>query len=148
MRSAWGDMADRKFFDTNILIYASDRSEPEKQARARRLLKNAIENETGVVSTQVLSEFLTVVTRRIQQPLSIEEAEHVIEQIAILPVVGVDLALVRQAIGTCRRYRIAYWDSLIIAAAERAGCTRIVSEDLNPGQSYHGLVVVNPFESS
>lgn len=145
MKSVWGDMADREFFDTNILIYASDHSEPEKQSQARRLLKSAIENDTGVVSAQVLSEFFTVVTRRIQQPLSIEEAEHVIEQLTILPVVELDLALVRQAIGTCRRYQISYWDSLIVAAAEKAGCTRIVSEDLNPGQSYHGIAVVDPF---
>lgn len=145
MRSAWGDMADREFFDTNILIYASDRSAPEKQDRARRLLKHAIENETGVVSAQVLSEFFMVVTRRIQEPLSIEEAEQVIEQLAILPVVELDLALVRQAIGTCRRYQISYWDSLIVAAAERAGCTRVLSEDLTPGQIYHNVAVVNPF---
>lgn len=145
MKSAWGDMADREFFDTNILIYASDRSEPEKQSQARRLLKTAIENETGVISAQVLSEFLTVVTRRIQHPLSLEEAEDVIEQLAILPVVALDVTLVRQAIGTCRQYHISYWDSLIIAAAERVGCTRILSEDLNPGQSYHGIAVVNPF---
>ena len=145
MKSVWGDMADREFFDTNILIYASDRSEPEKQSQARRLLKRAIENDTGVVSAQVLSEFFTVVTRRIRQPLSIEEAEHVIEQLTILPVVAVDVALVRQAIGTCRRYQISYWDALIVAAAEKAGCTRIISEDLNPGQSYHGIAVVDPF---
>ena len=145
MKSVWGDMADREFFDTNILVYASDRSAPEKQSQARRLLKNAIEKETGAVSAQVLSEFVTVVTRRIQQPISLEEAEDVIEQFAILPVVEIDWTLVRQAIGTCRQYQISYWDSLIIAAAERAGCTRIFSEDLNPGQSYHGIVVVNPF---
>lgn len=145
MKSVWGDMADREFFDTNILIYASDRSEPEKQSQARRLLKHAIENETGAVSTQVLSEFFTVVTRRIRSPLSIEEAEHVIEQLTILPVVAVDVALIRQAIGTCRRYQTSYWDALIVAAAERAGCTRIISEDLNPGQIYHNVAVVNPF---
>lgn len=138
-------MADREFFDTNILIYASDRSEPEKQFQARRLLKHAIEHETGVISAQVLSEFFMAVTRRIQEPLSIEEAEQVVEQLAILPVVELDLALVRQAIGTCRRYQISYWDSLIVAAAKKSGCTRIFSEDLNPGQSYHGIAVVNPF---
>ncbi|MDE0486713.1 MAG: PIN domain-containing protein [Nitrospira sp.] len=138
-------MADREFFDTNILIYASDRSAPEKQSQARRLLKHAIENETGVVSAQVLSEFFMVVTRRIQEPLPIEEAEQVIEQLAILSVVDIDVALVRQAIGTCRRYQISYWDALIIAAAGRAGCTRILSEDLNPGQTYHNVAVVNPF---
>ena len=138
-------MADRAFFDTNILIYASDRSAPEKQSQARRLLKNAIENETGVISAQVLSEFFTVVTRRIQHQLAVEEAELVIEQLAILPVVEVDWALVREAISTCRRYQISYWDALIVAAAERKGCTRILSEDLNPGQTYHNIAVVNPF---
>ena len=109
------------------------------------MLKNAIENETGVVPTQVLGEFFIVVTRRIQQPLSLEEAEQVIEQLAILPVVALDLAMVRQAIGTCRRYHVSYRDALIVAAAERAGCTRIFSEDLNPGQFYHDIVVVDPF---
>ena len=61
------------------------------------------------------------------------------------PVVALDLALVRRAIGTQMRYQISYWDALIVAAAESADCTRILTEDLNPGQSYHGIVVVNPF---
>ena len=69
-------MRARDFFDTNILIHAADRSEPGKQSQARRLLKNAVENETGVVSVQVLGEFFNVVTRRIPDPLSVEEAEE------------------------------------------------------------------------
>ena len=138
-------MADRDFFDTNILIYAADRSEPEKQSQARRLLKNAIENETGVVSVQVLGEFFYVVTRRIPNPLSVEEAEEVIHRVAVLPVVELDWALVQRAIDTHKQYGITYWDSLIVAATERAGCTRIISEDLNSGQSYHGIAVVDPF---
>ena len=138
-------MANRDFFETDILIYAADRSEPEKQLQARRLLKNAIENETGVVSVQVLGEFFYVVTRRIPNPLSVEEAEEVINRVVVLPVVELDWGLVQRAIDTHKQYGITYWDSLIVAAAERAGCTRIVSEDLNSGQSYHGMVVVDPF---
>ena len=138
-------MADRDFFDTNILIYAADRSEPRKQSQARRLLKNAIENETGTVSVQVLGEFFNVVTRRIPTPLSVEEAEEAINRVAVLPVVEIDWALVQRAINTHKEYGITYWDSLIVAAAERAGCTRIVSEGLNSGQSYHGMVVADPF---
>ena len=138
-------MPDRDFFDTNILVYAVDRSEPDKQSKARRLLRSAVENETGAVSAQVLGEFFTVVTRRIRQPLSIEQAEEVVEQIAILPVVDLDLALVRRAVETCRRYQISYWDALIIAAAQQARCTRVLSEDLNAGQTYDGIPVVNPF---
>ena len=138
-------MRARDFFDTNILIHAADRSEPGKQSQARRLLKNAVENETGVVSVQVLGEFFNVVTRRIPDPLSVEEAEEVINRVAVLPVVELDWALVQRAIDTHKQYGTTYWDSLIVAAAERAGCTRIFSEDLNSGQSYHGIVVVDPF---
>ena len=138
-------MRVRDFFDTNILVYAADRSEPEKQSQARRLLKTAIENETGAVSVQVLGEFFNVVTRRIPNPLSVEEAEEVINQVAVLPVVELDWSLVRRAIDTHKEYGISYWDSLIVAAAERAGCTRIISEDLNSGQPYHGIAVVDPF---
>ena len=138
-------MANRDFFDTNILIYAADRSEPEKQSQARRLLTAAIENETGAISAQVLGEFFNVATRRIPHPLSVEEAEEVIQRMAVLPIVELDWLLVRRAIDTHKEYGISYWDSLIVAAAERAGCVRIVSEDLNSGQSYHGIAVVDPF---
>ena len=138
-------MPNRDFFDTNILIYAADRSEPEKQFQARRLLNSAIENETGTLSVQVLGEFFSVVTRRIPDPLSVEEAEEAIHRMAVLPVVELDWLLVRRAIDTHKEYGISYWDSLIVAAAERAGCTRIISEDLNSGQSYHGIAVVDPF---
>ncbi|MDE2667984.1 MAG: PIN domain-containing protein [Acidobacteriota bacterium] len=138
-------MPNRDFFDSNILIYAADRSEPEKQFQARRLLNSAIENETGTLSVQVLGEFFSVVTKRIPNPLSVEEAEAIIERTAVLPVVELDWSLVRRAIDTHKEYGISYWDSLIVAAAEKAGCTRIISEDLNSGQSYHGITVVDPF---
>ena len=135
----------RSFFDTNVLVYGYDRRDPAKRLRALDLLADAIESGTGVVSAQVLSEFFNVVTRRLPDPLSSEIAETIVGEIAAMPVVEIDAVLVQRAIGVCRRYRISYWDSLIVAAAERARCSRILSEDLNPGQSYDGVVVVNPF---
>lgn len=135
----------RDFFDTNILVYAYDRSQPQKRAQALNLLIAAMEQESGVLSAQVLGEFFTTVARRIPNPLSHEEAEEAIRQLTILPVMELDAPLVHRAIGTCRRYQLSYWDALIIAAAERAGCLRILSEDLNEGQSYNGVLVVNPF---
>ena len=138
-------MPAREFIDTNVLVYACDRHDPRKHARAQEILSTRLEDESAVVSVQVLGEFFNVVTRRIPNPLSISEAEDVLDLITILPVVEVDLSLVRRAIHTHGQYGVTYWDSLIVAAAERAGCTRIVSEDLNPGQTYHGIVVVNPF---
>ena len=138
-------MSDREFIDTNVLVYAYDRHIPAKQEQAQQILLSGIENESAVLSTQVLGEFFNVVTRRIQNPPSAEEAEAVIDLIGILPVVEVEAALIRRAVATHRQYGITCWDSLIVAAAERAGCSRILSEDLNAGQAYHGIVVVNPF---
>ena len=138
-------MTDRDFLDSNILLYAYDRDQPQKQALAQTLLISGIENETSVVSAQVLSEFFTVATRRIPAPLSVDQAEEIINLVGSLPVVELDFLLVRRAISTHRQYRISYWDSLIVAAAERARCSRIISEDMNTGQSYHGIVAVNPF---
>ena len=83
--------------------------------------------------------------RRIPHPLSHSDARLIIEQVSVLPVVALDLSLVRRALDTCARYQISYWDGLIVAAAERAGCARLISEDLNDGQMYNGVAVVNPF---
>ena len=135
----------RDFFDANILVYAYDPRDQRKQRIAQRLLSDAVANDNGVLSAQVLGEFFNVATRRLPNRLSIEEATQAIEEISILPVVALDLTLVRRAVETCGRYQISYWDALIIAAAERADCTRIFSEDLNAGQLYNGVVVVNPF---
>ena len=138
-------MTDRTFIDTNVLVYRYDDSDPIKQVRAQELLKTGIENETAVVSAQVLGEFFTTVTRKIQNPLSADDAQAAVDLISTLSVVALDLALVRRAISTQKRYGISYWDALIVVAAESAGCTRILSEDLNSGQAYNGIVVVNPF---
>ena len=138
-------MPDRTFIDTNILVYAYDIDEPVKQARAREILKQGIEGETAVLSVQVIGEFFTVVTKRIPNPLSAEEAEQVLDLLSILPVIDLDFRMIRHAIEIHRQHGIAYWDALIVAAAHRAECTQILTEDLNAGQSYEGVTVVNPF---
>ena len=138
-------MKDRDFIDTNILVYAYDTGHPRKQTIATGLLTQAVMDESAILSTQVLSEFYTVVTGKIKKPLAPLKALSLIDTLAILPVQEIDLAMIRRAIETGVEYHISYWDSLIIAAAERGGCNRILSEDLNSGQSYHGLVVHNPF---
>lgn len=136
----------RDFFDSNILVYMYDRRDPVKHGRAFKVVRRAMETGTGVLSAQVLGEFYNTVTRRIPEPLSDNVVEGAIGLLSVMPVVELDLTLVQRAIGTCRRYQISYWDALIVAAAERAGCSRILSEDLNPGQLYNGIPVVNPFE--
>lgn len=137
--------ASRDFFDANVLVYAYDPRNPVKRQRALDLLDNALANDTGVLSAQVLAEFFNTVTRKLPAPLSVADAEQALARFAAMPVVPLDLALVQQAVSVCQRYQISYWDAQIIAAAASAGCARIISEDLNPGQSYAGVVIANPF---
>ena len=138
-------MNDRVFLDSNILVYAYDRHEPEKQVVAQDLLRKAVTEESAILSAQVLGEFFVVVTRRIKEPLPINDAENILDILAVLRVAEIDLPLVKQAISTQKHYGISYWDSLIVATAEREGCKKILSEDLNDGQKYNGVVIENPF---
>lgn len=139
-------MSDKVFFDSNILIYVYDTRDQIKQSQAQELLLNATQSQTAVLSAQVLGEFFVVVTRKIRQPMSPSEAAEVIAELGALEVMPLDFSLVQRAIVTQQKYGTSYWDSLIISAAERAGCVRIYSEDLNNGQLYHGIEVQNPFQ--
>jgi predicted nucleic acid-binding protein len=141
-------MSVRAFLDTNILVYAYDRHDPHKQIKAQAVITDGIEQENLVLSVQVLGEFFNVVTRHIPEPLTSGEARQIIDAIRILPVQEIDLPMVNRAIDTHEAYRIAYWDALIVSAAERAGCDLILSEDLSHGQSYHGISVQNPLVES
>lgn len=141
-------MSDRVFLDTNVLVYAYDRSAAERQSVAQQLLRTGIREESAVVSAQVLGEFFTVVTRKIPTPMSADQARHVIAMVSVLPVQEVDLSLVHRAIDVHKRYGLAYWDGLIVAAAERAGCASILTEDLSSGDVYFGVRVVNPFSAA
>ena len=138
-------MKGADFIDTNILVYAYDNHFPDKQQRAREILIRAVKNGSGVLSTQVLGEFFTVVTKKIKVPLSVKNARDIIKYMGSMPVQEIDLLVVNRAIDTLEQYKISYWDSLIIAAAERAGCNHILSEDLNAGQKYHEMEIINPF---
>lgn len=140
-------MTDRIFLDTNVLVYLYEGHDPLKQQRAKALVRDCIQDESGVLSVQVLGEFFTVVTRRLSPPLSVEAALEILRTFDVLPAQEIDRKLVQRAIDTHREYAISYWDALIVAAAERAGCRRILTEDLNDGQRYHGIAVENPFRS-
>ncbi len=97
------------------------------------------------VSTQVLLESWWVLTRKLATPLDEDRASEVIDRLSALPVVSTDTELVRRAIDTSRRFRIAVWDALIAESARTGGCRRILSEDLQDGQDFDGVVVVSPF---
>ena len=130
------------FLDTNVVVYAFDGAEPEKQATAITILEG---EERLVVSTQVLLETWWVLTRRLAEPLGEDAASTVINTLAQLPVVNTDAELVQRSIRTSRDTGIAIWDAMIIEAARSAVCDRVLSEDLQHGRDFDGVVVENPF---
>lgn len=136
-------MNGRTFIDTNVLVYAFDSSEPTKQQVALHVLAKS--GERAVLSTQVLSEFYVVATKKLADPLAPHIAAEVVGQLSRLAVIDTDTVLVRSAIDISVHSQISYWDGLIVAAASAAGCDRILTEDLASGATINGVLIVNPF---
>ena len=133
------------FVDTNILAYAHDSSDPRRQPIAAALLDELWRDRSGVLSTQVLTEFYAVTTRKFDPPLSRREARALVDAYAAWPVVQVDPALIVAASALEERPSLSFWDALIVEAARRAGADRLVSEDLQHRRRIAGLVIENPF---
>ena len=137
-------MSDRVFVDTNVWVYAVDGADPAKQAEARRVTASAPGRDI-VISSQVLSEIYTVITRRLVHPVPEETAAAMVRHLSDLPVVPIDAALVVAAVEGSREWRISLWDALILRAAEVANCDIVLSEDLGAGRAYGSVTVSNPF---
>jgi predicted nucleic acid-binding protein len=136
-------MTAKVFFDTNVLVYAALGSGKETHKRKRALA--LVESEDFGTSAQVLQEFFVTAVKKAARPLSALEALEWIEQWAAFPCQPIDHQLVRIAVETSGRYAISYWDAAIVAAAEALGARTLYSEDLNDGQWYGRVQVVNPF---
>lgn len=136
-------MSGRSFIDTNVFVYAFDTNEPVKQQIALRTLAET--GDRAVLSTQVLSEFYVVATRKLPDPLAPRIAAEIIGELSRLSVVDTDTVLVRSAIEISDRSQISFWDGLIVAAASASQCDRILTEDLASGATLAGVHIVNPF---
>ncbi|MBQ2623776.1 MAG: PIN domain-containing protein [Kiritimatiellae bacterium] len=134
-----------RFFDTNILVYAATNQEPHKADIARELIQHALEvNHDGVISVQVMTEFANVMKTRFNAAAT--EIDEWVSQFYPLLVTEVTMDVVRDALYIKEEYGIQFYDALIVATAEKLGCHEIVTEDLNPNQTYRGMAVVNPFK--
>lgn len=134
-----------RFVDTNVLLYAVAK-DPRESAKTLVALDLLNEADLGL-SVQVLQEFYVQATRTSRADrLSHEQATSLVEAFARFPVQAVTLGVVRAAMATRDRFGLSYWDSAIIEAARALGCSEVLSEDLNAGQDYAGVRVVNPFE--
>jgi len=132
------------FLDTNILVYAYDVSDPAKQAVAQNLVRKAVAGGF-LISTQVLAEFAATLLHKLTPPPTSEDVVALLDTLAPIRLIAPDHDMIRRAVEAKAAYGIHLYDGMIVAAAERAGCERIWSEDLNPGQKYFGVLVANPF---
>ena len=132
------------FFDTNVLVYCTDSTDLTKQARARSLVAEHASAGEAVISTQVLIELFHTLTRKQKVPPAM--AQSVVLGFAEWPVIASDTALVTAAIDKSVQWQLSIWDAMVVEAALRSGAATLFTEDLNAGQRFGGLAVVNPFQ--
>ena len=135
------------FVDANVLVYAVGRSEPQKRQIANAWLTQLWTAGAGRTGTQVLNEFYVIATARLRQRVTATAARLVIEQYFAWQPVAIDRSLIAAGWGIQDRFRFSSWDSLIVAAAQKATCKFLLTEDLQHLQNLDGLVVLNPFKA-
>jgi predicted nucleic acid-binding protein len=134
------------FLDTNVLVYAVSSAAADATKKARAL--DLIDRSHFGLSAQVLQEFYVTVTRKIRRPLSPELAVALMDEYRVFPLVPTDYPLIVAAVELSLRYGISYWDGAILAAAEVLEAPTLYTEDLNHGQRYGQVLVLNPFGES
>jgi predicted nucleic acid-binding protein len=137
-------MTARFFVDTNVLVYAASNAAADQPRRDLAL--DLLDLPDLAVSAQVLAEFYSVATSKAKLNLTHVEALVLLESLDRIPACPITRELVMEAADLRQRFGISYWDAAIIAAARQMGCTAVYSEDLNDGQNYDGVTVVNPFK--
>jgi predicted nucleic acid-binding protein len=137
-------MNDKTFVDTNVLIYAHDVDAKAKHEAAKRVLHELWNSRSGALSMQVLQEFYVNVTRKILRPISRASARLVVNTYTIW-CVETTPSEISKAFHIEDESRLGFWDALIVAAAIKSGAHRILSEDLNAGQTISGVRIENPF---
>jgi len=142
-------MSDKFFLDTNILIYSFDRESLAKRRRAAALIAEALDESRGVISYQVVQEFLSAALRKFSSPFKPADAEHYLTVVLEpLCTVFASVVLFHQAIDIAGRWKYSFYDALIISSALQAECSILYSEDLQHGQKIGSLRIVNPFLES
>lgn len=137
-------MSARSFVDTNILVYAHDASAGVKHERAKALVEDLWRSRGGAVSTQVLQELSVSVRRKTAHPLDLRATRDLVSDYLAWHVVVNDGNAVLAALDIEERYKVSFWDALVIHAAQVAGAEVLYSEDLSDGQRYGDVRVVNP----
>jgi predicted nucleic acid-binding protein len=140
-------MSDKAFFDTNVLVYAFDNGEPEKNAISKQLIHDFGGDGNLVLSTQVLQEFYVTLTKVGRSLLTREEAGELVNDFAEFPLVQVDKNIISWAMKRHQSKAFSFWDALIVEAALQSGCSQLLSEDMQDGLVIGSLTIRNPFTS-
>lgn len=139
-------MKGKYFLDTNIFVYSFNVNEKDKQRKSISLIANALDNQIGCVSYQVVQEFLNVAARKFIKPLSIQDCQrYLISVLEPLCEIYASAGLYNQALEISERWQYSFYDSLIIAAAINCRCSILYTEDLQNGQKIQNVTVINPF---
>jgi len=138
-------MADSVFVDTNVLVYAWDSTEPDKQKQALAWMTHLWKTQTGRLSYQVLTEFYVTVTQKLDPGMEPQRARRNVRLFFPWHPVRVDARAVETAWQIQDRYRLSWWDALIVSAARSAGCRYLLTEDFRSGQEFLEIKVINPF---
>jgi predicted nucleic acid-binding protein len=138
-------MSDRVFVDTNVLVYAHDADAGKKHSFAKELLSQLWETRTGILSTQVLQEFIVAVTRKVPNPISIAQARRALRNYVAWQLVVNDSKIILQATEIQEAHQLSFWDALIVSSAFAGNASVIATEDLNHGQRVEGILIQNPF---
>ena len=134
------------FVDTNVIVYAHDRMDGAKRERARALLEELALDGSLTVSTQVLQETYNALIRKVLVDPS--KALFAVEKLAASRVVGSNADFVLDALRLSQRFQLSVWDALIVQAALAARCTTLFTEDMQAGQRFGELEIVNPFDDA
>ncbi len=135
----------RSFIDTNLLIYADSADAGDKQPRASALIAQYLRDGDGVISTQVLHEFVNAAIRRLALPLDLVRAR--VRLYSRFETVNASPAAILDALDLHALHTISFWDALILQAARQSGCVQVLTEDLQAGAVIGGVRVVNPFDA-
>ena len=133
------------FVDTNVFVYLHDDSEPEKKTRADEWISLLVCGRSGRVSFQVLQELYATLTSKRRLNVDVAEARSIVRELAAWKPIAIDLAMLNRAWGLQDRFSLSWWDALIIAAAQTCECKVLLTEDLQDGQEFGAVKVVNPF---
>ncbi|MFN8223711.1 MAG: PIN domain-containing protein [Gaiellales bacterium] len=137
---------ERIFVDTNVLVYAYDTSAGVKHETARNLLRELWQSGTGCLSVQVLQELAVTLTQKIPTPLDTRTTTSILEDLTHWRIHEPGAADVVGALELRKRFQLSFWDAMLLRSAAELECVTLYSEDLNAGQRYGSVLVVNPFQ--